>query len=509
MVANATAVWRTRPSGNNNNGAGYDCAISAAATGTHGSLSGVTFTDATASAFTSGMAGRSINIEGVGQYKIATFVSATQITLTVGSGGVLPQLSGGMSWTVGSGTDYSQQNAAQVTQSGGTVSTATTTLTDTGASFTSALIGNGIRVAGTGISTTYTFITAVPSGTTLTLQTSPGTAGTSVTYSIGGGWADFVTNTTSSGPVIPGNTLYILGAGTPNPASYAPDYTVSALWNIVAADGGGAGLVTFANDPSTPGYKPWPDTTGGMPLIKNTCHGTFGNLSGSAFQGLWFYAASAVAAGDSYFNISAGQTNDFKGCVFDQNAIDVIVFNTSAGYMRLYGCEIFSSSGGTGGSNFSCIFGSSMCLMDSCNVHDTVGFGVRTTSIPAAILVNTIVANCGGGIGIDIIGNSANAIIMVKNCTIDSNVIGIRFNSGFAALNQMIVANNIVSNNSSFGFQVGTSTAAQSDQSKLFIDYNIFYNNGADLQNISYGAHDTHGGSNPYVGQSTENFALA
>src|SRR5271170_1972719 len=92
------------------------------------------------------------------------------------------------------GTDWSQQNAAHLSNIG-TVSTATVTLTDTGASFTAAdLIGNAIRVAGTGITTTFTFITAVPTSTTLTLQTSPGTTGTSVTYNIGGGWADFWTN---------------------------------------------------------------------------------------------------------------------------------------------------------------------------------------------------------------------------------------------------------------------------------------------------------------------------
>ena len=52
-------------------------------------------------------------------------------------------------------------------------------------------------------------------------------------------------------------------------------------------------------------------------------------------------------------------------------------------------------------------------------------------------------------------------------------------------------------------------TTAQNDRVKQFIDYNVFYNNTTDVNAISYGAHDTHGGSNPYVGQSAENYTLA
>src|SRR5271166_6601295 len=141
MAANATAIWRVRPSGSNTNGGGYDAGIASA------------------------------------------------------------------------GTDWSQADAAHKSNVG-TCSTATVTLTDTGASFTAAdLIGNGIYISGTGITTTFTFITAVPTSTTLTLQTSPGTAGTAVTYHIGGGWADWWTNLVSGTFVVNKNIVYVLGSG--------------------------------------------------------------------------------------------------------------------------------------------------------------------------------------------------------------------------------------------------------------------------------------------------------
>jgi hypothetical protein len=228
MAATANAVWRVRPSGSNTNGGGFDCSLSSAATGTHGTFTGTTFTDSTAAAFSAGMVGSSIAITTTGggfdgQYLITAFINSSNITLGTGNPGA-PLLTN-LTWTVGSGTDYSQQNAAQLSQSApANTSTATTTLTDTGAAFTSALIGNAIRVSGTGITTTITFITAVPSGTTLTLQTSPGTTGTTVSYNIGGAWADFWTNTTTTAPtIVSGNTVYILGSGIPNPSSYSFD----------------------------------------------------------------------------------------------------------------------------------------------------------------------------------------------------------------------------------------------------------------------------------------------
>src|SRR5271155_4196987 len=151
MAVNATAVWRARPSGVNTNGGGFDCSISSAATGTNGTwvtaAGTTTFTDATAAAFTSGMAGSAINILGVGQVLILTYVSSTQITVTTFALPFAPPNSLGTSvysWTVGSGQDYSQQNSAQSSNIG-TCSTATTTLTDTGASFGAGLIGNAIR----------------------------------------------------------------------------------------------------------------------------------------------------------------------------------------------------------------------------------------------------------------------------------------------------------------------------------------------------------------------------
>ena len=126
----------------------------------------------------------------------------------------------------GAATDYSQQNSAQASGTHGTT-TGTTTFTDaTALAFTSAMVGNAIYITGTGQTTGWYFVTAYSSSSVVTLDRSPGT-GTLATWHLGGGWADF-TNLVSTGPLVAGNTVYALGSGTPNPASYTYDYTVAS-----------------------------------------------------------------------------------------------------------------------------------------------------------------------------------------------------------------------------------------------------------------------------------------
>ncbi len=488
MATNATAVWRVRPSGNDNNGGGFDCALSSAATGTHGSFTGTTFTDATAAAFTSGMAGSAINILGIGQYLISAFIDASNITLSSGNPAVT--LAGPLTWTVGSGQDYSQQNGAQVTQSGGTVSTATTTLTDTGATFTSALIGNGIRVAGTGLTTTYTFITAVPTGTTLTLQTSPGTTGTSVTYSIGGGWAGFTNTTVASAVIVVGNFVYILGSGIPNPAAYTYDYVVA---NTSILLGTTSAYIFFANDPATPSYKAAPDTTGGMPCIQITGSSGF-TISNLKFVGIW---AVPSAAAKVFATNTGGGGAGLIGCVFDALTFGQCTAGTNLGFA--VGCEVFNSGSASGALNGAF---NTVSLVMGCNIHDFWGIGV----ISCSRTINCIIAKCQSdgaqqGINNDLI-----------NCTVDGNAgHGVSF-SAATNLSGSRVINNIISNHTvaaKAGIFINAGTAASNTGiSQYTIDYNVFYNNTGNYTAIAGGAHDTLLSQTPYVASSTENYTL-
>ncbi len=94
----------------------------------------------------------------------------------------------------GAGTDYSQQDAAQVSGTAGTAA-GTTTFTDaTANNFTSAMIGNAIWIAsGAGFTAGAYFVTGFTSSSIVTLDRSPGT-GSAAVWKLGGAWADFWTN---------------------------------------------------------------------------------------------------------------------------------------------------------------------------------------------------------------------------------------------------------------------------------------------------------------------------
>lgn len=123
---------------------------------------------------------------------------------------------GGGFVTGASGTDWSQQNAAQYSKTDG-VANGTTTFTSTTAAFGTDVVGNLIYIAGgTGTLTGNWYeITARASSTSITLDRSPGTS-TGCTFNIGGalaspGQGSFILNSANQ----PGQIMYIKYSATP------------------------------------------------------------------------------------------------------------------------------------------------------------------------------------------------------------------------------------------------------------------------------------------------------
>jgi hypothetical protein len=435
----------------------------------------------------------------------------------------------------GAATDYSQQNAAQTSGSAGTA-TGTTTFSDAVAnSFTAAMVGNAIQIAsGVGFTAGFYFVTAFTSSTTVTLDRSPGT-GTVAVWKLGGGWADFWTNTTSTGPLVGGNTIYILGSGTPNPSSYIYDYTAPTFTPITPT---GITTLTFANDPGTPGYKAFPDTTGGMPVIKFTGAQIFNVEAASANSlvirtlGLWFVGGAGISAGSYVLNSAAssiaGGTSAVAvmGCVLDQFGFDIGMAQCTGpgsqggAIIYAFGAEVFSSVSASVGtnaaffSNYSAFNVHPTILVYNCNIHDCISYGIYGTVTGSfrdftLTVEDTIIAKC----GVDGIYCDTYDIVTIKNCTIDGSAgSGINFGSLIGLFFTETVWNNIISNHTGAGkfginFQESAPTVAKST---LFVDYNAYYNNSTDLSNsVPYSPHDTHGGANPYVNSAIENYTLA
>lgn len=401
------------------------------------------------------------------------------------------------------GTDYSQQNAAHVTFNGTTI-TATTagvgaTITITGYTPAATDVANAVQISGgTNFIVGFYYIVSTGVGTwTLDRNCTTG-AGSAMTGAMGGGWADFWTNTTAN--IVPGNTVYILGSGTPNPSSYTYDYSPS-IFTPVSGDNSTGGLITFANDPETPSYKAAPDTTGGMPTIRTPASNPIffaGNYL--KFSGLYFVYRDA---GNGQGCIQACTYSTMYGCVCDQFGFDNR-FCSLSNY-RIIGCEVFSSVAPGGPGTLAAIYGNPLIAI-GCNVHDTVGPGMFGYN---AVILSNIISKC-RGYGIN--ERDSAAPYVIANNTVDANTgSGIVIEAQFT-LNMIPVYNNIISNHTTggtYGLTIEAGTQAQNDLVKAFVDYNIFYNNSTNYNAISAGPHDTQLAVDPYTAQSTEDYKLA
>jgi hypothetical protein len=307
----------------------------------------------------------------------------------------------------------------------------------------------------------------------------------------------------SGSPVVAGNKIYVLGSGTPNPAAYTYDYTVTTQATISGNTTNG--FIQYINDPLTPTYKAPPDTTGGMPTIRVSGNAAFqawdSGASYFSFSGLYFVAN---AAGASVMNSVTNVT--VFGCVYDAfGATGFCYFVNGMSQFTMFGCEFFSSAGGSGAAI--AITGNGPCLIDSCNFHD---YPATALSIGSGVVKNCIISKCQGD-GIDATsGNSSGTIEIIGN-TIDGNT-GHGISITQSTLTYLNAYNNIISNQTGvgqFGITISAGTTAVNNALKQFIDYNVFYNNTSNYNAISAGAHDTALGVTPYVGSSTEDYTLA
>ena len=276
------------------------------------------------------------------------------------------------------------------------------------------------------------------------------------------------------------------------------DYTITTTTTIIANV-----VLTITSDPATPGYKAPPDTTGGMPVIKVNVAGPplIINLGQIVISGLWFVGTTTMAGAGVTQNYAIFMSTNYDaavfGCVMDQFGFDVgLAMQNGVGVFSIIGCETFSSvaagSPGTSSSLFSNT--DAPFVISGCNIHDCVGVGVssRVAVRCGIVVINSIIAKCQS----DGIQNNGYGGAHIQNCTIDGNL-GNGINGGFASIFNCIISNH--TGGGKFGSSLST----------VFGDYNVYYNNTTDISGGTYGPHDTHGGANPYVGQSTENYTLA
>lgn len=356
-------------------------------------------------------------------------------------------------------TDYSQQNAAQLSLTDlATSGTTVTTLTSATGGFTAQMVGNCIRInAGTNATVGYYMITGYTDTNTVTLDRAPddGVGGVSSGEGkVGGATAsvDSQTTTTLADSIVAGNHVYIKNEG-----SWAE--------NITTAIGGSlASPITWEGYGTTRGdnTRAILDLNSGAGVAWTNSAGNYQNYINLEIReaGSHGFAISVSYAGGFIFKNVNLTNNGGDGFYTVNRRVETMFYdsesanNSSEGYYnyqanregdcKFYGSEIHDNSAD---GIYGCYITGSMTL-----AYDNAGDGaVSQWSESAQINSWTFEGNTGDGLDID------------------KDMQGYVFSS-------------IFSNNGGYGLNVSDGDYTGAFGTETF-DYNAFYNNTSGARN--------------------------
>ncbi len=382
--------------------------------------------------------------------------------------------------TIASGTDYSQQDTAQESQSDLSCLGNDTLVTSALATFTLQMVGSIVYIADTGTLGNFvigyyeimTFIDA--NNVRLDRDPTNGTGDTLASFKVGGAvdhpyriGADFIADQTAKIWVKKGTYTYISGNAVldasyisvvegynatrgDNPTAEAdmPQFDENSL----ASYGGifSGGILTISNFVSYSGVHGFYVN---QTLIASNCI-TYNNTTNGFYAGNTLIVVDCISHDNTYYgfdgetllkaNNSKAYNNSDSGFVGSSLAI-----SNSEAYSNLNGFYGFSSLDAI-----------------SCVSHHNTANGFRSNTLMAVSCIGF--ANTANGFyG----GDSYRSY----NCVAYDNDIG------FYNENVSISVNCISSNNTTYGF---------SGVSVYYFDYNCYYGNGTDLSGITAGSHD-------------------
>jgi hypothetical protein len=348
---------------------------------------------------------------------------------------------GGYDSTIsGAGTDYSDQDAPQLSITDLT-STNSTTCTSVLSTFTSAMVGNILRLAsGTGTTTGYYMVTTYVSASQITLDRVSGTY-TAGVAKIGGAHISLKSHATAgtlgtpilTSPLAAGHTVNIRGAGG------NPDYDYSGgYWTFVAGDTT-SGVIKFIG-------------IGTRPVIKVS-----GLLSyNTAYQHWENFQFNFMTSPPTYttYGIVIGVSSHIFNVIVDVNGCDTNVFNGTAGIAStgtsIENVEVKNTGGTTAGTLYA--FGAGTGYENASYrgvyIHDVRGGAFNFSAQSASLLRDVIIANCHNTTAsIKIATATTQYINSLENVTIDNGA-GDGIQTVALVLGNTIIRNCIISNHS-------------------------------------------------------------
>lgn len=503
MALNASQQWWNRTDGDNTNGGGFDpdhvsvvynaVAQTLALSARFGE--GVIATAGGGTPFASGDVGKMIldvttNSGGLAQ--ITAFSSSTVVTVRILRPFIGVSIASS-SWKLSDQINYNDQAAAQLSLSDLT-STASTTITSVVGGFTSAMIGNVLRLAsGAGTTPGYYVITARTDTNTITVDAASGTYTLGV-GKIGGAFATLepLMGTGNGGlntpaitsPLAAGHTINVRGLGSDDPSAIDYNYkgtTTDGYWSSNPNGSSAAGHIVLR------GYN-------GRPLIQHSgllvYAVTYWHLENLKFK---LVASASTFLNYGIIGMDANlRINTVRNVIVDLNGSDGVGIGAST----VVDCEVRNTGGGAAGTAPAIYCADYGGEISGNTIVDVRGNGIQSAGqAPLAsssmTVVNNIISNVGGD-GIKLNHTSYGSVVVgntIDGCGGDAIEV-----SEAAMIDGATIKNNIISNNTGYGIKCSTGTTALNDRrSTGKIDYNNIYNNTAGAYNgISAGAHDTY-----------------
>lgn len=370
---------------------------------------------------------------------------------------------GGFFVTGASGTDYSRQAAPQYALTGVTSAGAGNTILT--ASAAADMVGNGLRViSGTNFTTDNPWfeITSVSVGVSITCSTNK--AGASICTGVG-----------SSGVVNIGGAISL--QDTSDQTFFNAGSAGNTVWIKQGTYTMGASILTSVTGTTALPFviRGYNTTRGDNPTTRATMPKLIGALYfGSAFQYLRNLYMRAPGAGNNGIDLGGIMYQ----CIIenaDTNANNAAIF--CAGHVALIDCEIICYRGRGVVPNTGSV------VINGCYIHHCdVGLSLNGTAAGVSI-TNSIIEGCVTA-GIRFLNAQVAAHIISGNTFYGAATkLGnaVQYDNGSAAMQ-------IITNNIFYGF--ATAISCNSAKVLNYVNSNTFFNNTADVSNITKGALD-------------------
>jgi hypothetical protein len=392
---------------------------------------------------------------------------------------------GGGFVSTSSGTDYSQQDAAQVSVTDG-VANGTTTLTSATAAFTDAHVGNIIYVeGGTGsITAVRKEIISRTNATTIVVDSSTGlTAGTGVTLKIGGavdGLAILVT------PIVAGNKVWVRGSLT------------TAATIALTDSGTDAAPIDVAGYTTTRG-------DGGQATITSTNSAATSVVSVTGdhwiFRNLTIDGASLSLRGLYFNTVSGGNTAD--NCWFKGATQYGFLNQASSNGITLTRC--LATGNGTSGAHAGFGVEGYEVFFDRCVARDNAGNGFAAVNSWLNMAFCAAHDNTLSGAYID----GDNTGVKLLHSTLEGNTLdGLRV-ADAASMSGAIIRHNVFAGNAGYGARSLTTDYSADTRFRVMVEANAYYNNTLGARSLMpTGTDDITLTATPFMDAAADDFAL-